>query len=56
MGVYHIAQMLYLMGNPTVTHVSGKTYQKTPMDPKRREASGYDVEELGLGFVRFRTT
>ena len=23
------------------------------MDPARRELSGYDVEELGLGFVRF---
>ena len=53
MGVYHISQMLYLLGNPKVTRVSGKTYQKTDMDPKRRQASGYDVEELGLGLVRF---
>jgi predicted dehydrogenase len=53
MGVYHIAQMLYLLGNPTVKRVSGKTYQKTEMDAKRREASGYDVEELGIGLVRF---
>ena len=53
MGVYHISQILYLLGNPKVTRVSGKTYQKTDMDPKRRETSGYDVEELGVGFVRF---
>src|SRR6185295_16486328 len=53
MGVYHIAQMLYLLGNPTVTRVSGKTYQKTGMDEKRRSTSGYDVEELGMGLVRF---
>ena len=53
MGVYHISQMLYLLGNPKVERVSGKTYQKTDMDPKRRETSGYDVEELGMGFVRF---
>src|SRR5256714_5042855 len=53
MGVYHISQMLYLLGNPAVERVSGKTYQKIDMDPKRRELSGYDVEELGLGFVRF---
>jgi predicted dehydrogenase len=53
MGVYHIAQMLYLLGNPAVARVSGKTYQKTAMDQKRREISGYDVEELGLGMVRF---
>src|SRR4029079_631569 len=53
MGVYHIAQVLYLLSNPKVTRISGKTYQKTAMDEKRRSASGYDVEELGLGLVRF---
>jgi len=53
MGVYHIAQLLYLLGNPKVERVSGKTYQKTGMDAGRREISQYDVEELGLGLVRF---
>ncbi|HTX92269.1 MAG TPA: Gfo/Idh/MocA family oxidoreductase [Anaerolineales bacterium] len=52
MGVYHLASMLYLLGNPAVERVSGRTYQETGMDEPRREASGYDVEELGLGFVR----
>jgi predicted dehydrogenase len=53
MGVYHIAQLLYLLGNPDVTRITGKTYQKTAMDPRRETSSGYDVEELALGFVRF---
>jgi predicted dehydrogenase len=53
MGVYHIAQVLFLLGNPTVERVSGKTYQKTDMDAGRRDISNYDVEELGLGLVRF---
>jgi len=53
MGVYHIAQMLYLLGLPEVQRISGKVYQETDMDAKRKEISGYDVEELGLGFVRF---
>jgi len=53
MGVYHISQILYLLGNPTPTRISGKTYQKIDMDDKRRRDSGYDVEELGLGLVRF---
>jgi predicted dehydrogenase len=53
MGVYHIARMLYLLGNPSVTRITGKTYQKTPMEPAREKSSGYDVEELGLGFVHF---
>jgi predicted dehydrogenase len=52
MGVYHIARMLYLLGNPKVERITGKTYQQVGMDEKRRESSGYNVEELGLGFVR----
>lgn len=53
MGVYHISTLLYLIGNPQVLRISGKTYQETDMDEQRRAASGYNVEELGLGFVRF---
>ena len=53
MGVYHIARMLYLLGNPSVSRITGKTYQKTPIDLAREKDSGYDVEELGLGFVHF---
>lgn len=53
MGVYHISQILHLLGNPTVERVSGQTYQKMAMDPKRSELSGANVEELGMGFVRF---
>jgi predicted dehydrogenase len=52
MGVYHIASLLYLMDNPQVLRVSGKVCQKIEMDGDRRSQSGYDVEELGLGFVR----
>jgi predicted dehydrogenase len=52
MGVYHVARMLHLLGNPEVLRISGKTYQETPMDEARRERSGYDVEELGMGLVR----
>jgi len=52
MGVYHIAQILYLIGNPAVERISGVTYQETAVDPARLASSGYNVEELGLGFVR----
>ncbi len=52
MGVYHINTMLYLIDNPQVERISGKTYQETPLDSRRSELSGYNVEELGLGFVR----
>ena len=53
MGVYHISQMLYLLGSPAVERVSGKTYQEMDMHAGRRESSGYNVEELGLGLVKF---
>jgi len=53
MGVYHISQMLYLLGNPKVERVTGKTYAEMPMDEKRAKEAKWSVEELGLGFVRF---
>lgn len=52
MGVYHIAQVLYLLGLPKVKRISGKLYQETDMDPARRAFSGYNVEELGTGYVK----
>ncbi|HHY56895.1 MAG TPA: Gfo/Idh/MocA family oxidoreductase [Chloroflexi bacterium] len=53
MGVYHIATALWLVGNPRVTRITGRTYQEIDMDSRRREISGYNVEELGVGFVHF---
>ena len=52
MGVYHIMQILYLLDNPKPLRISGKIYQETDMDLRRREVSGYNVEELGMGFIR----
>jgi predicted dehydrogenase len=52
MGVYHIAQVLFLLNLPKVERISGKIYQETEMDAQRRKISGYDVEELGLGFIK----
>ncbi|UCC69486.1 MAG: Gfo/Idh/MocA family oxidoreductase [Armatimonadota bacterium] len=52
MGVYHIAQILYLLGNPEIQTVTGAAHQAIPMYPDREKNGKYDVEELGLGFVR----
>jgi predicted dehydrogenase len=52
MGVYHIAQVLYLIGNPAVLTISGATHQELEMYEDRRSFSNYSVEELGLGLVR----
>jgi len=54
MGVYHISLLLYLMGNPAVERVSGQVYQELAMDEARKKESGYNVEELGCGFVKFK--
>ncbi|MEN6478149.1 MAG: Gfo/Idh/MocA family oxidoreductase [Anaerolineales bacterium] len=52
MAVYHIARIVWLLGNPDLVSVAGKTYQKIDMYPDRRESGKYNVEELGMGFVR----
>jgi predicted dehydrogenase len=53
MGVYHISVLLYLLGLPKVKRVTGQVYQEVEMDADRRRESGFDVEELGCGFVTF---
>jgi predicted dehydrogenase len=53
MGVYHISQLLYLTGNKRPLRVTGHAYQELEMDRKRREISGYDVEELIVGMIDF---
>lgn len=52
MGVYHISQVLYLLGNPAVETISGATHQAIPMYADRQQRANYDVEELGVGLVR----
>jgi len=52
MGVYHISQVLYLLGSPKVLTISGSTHQEVEMYPERRESGHYGVEELGVGLVR----
>ena len=53
MGVYRMSQILYLMNVPQVKTITGRTYQELDMDAVRRQNSGFNVEELGVGFVRF---
>jgi len=53
MGVYHISQLLYLTGNKTPVRIVGNKYQEIEMDAKRKELSGYDVEELITGMIDF---
>ena len=52
MGVYHIAQVLYLLGNPAVETISGTVCQEIDMYAHRREEGKFDVEEFAAGLVR----
>lgn len=52
MGVYHIVQILHLLDRPEVLTISGATHQQVGMYEDRRVEGKYDVEELGVGFVR----
>lgn len=54
MGVYHLGLMMYLLGNPEIATVSASTFQELDMHEGRRKSSGYNVEELAVGFVRFK--
>jgi len=54
MGVYHIARIMYLIGMPEPERITGKVYQEIGMDPKLRKESGFNVEELALGFVTLK--
>lgn len=51
MGIYELSRMLYLLGNPIVERVSGRTYQEMDMDPERGKA--FEVEEFATGVVYF---
>ena len=53
MGVYHISELLYIMGLPKLERVSGRVYSELDMDPVRKEICNYDVEELGVGIAHF---
>ncbi len=50
-GIYELARMLYLLGNPPVDRITGKTYSELEMDPVRGKEM--DVEEFATGMVYF---
>jgi predicted dehydrogenase len=54
MGVYHISQLLWLAGLPELERVTGHTYAEIAMDEGRRQESGYNVEEIGMGLATYR--
>ena len=59
-GVYHVGQMLYLLGLPELDTVMGRLYQKIPVGNAPWADRGYTashpmaVEEMGVGFATFQ--
>lgn len=63
-GSYVIGQLLYLFGNPSIDRVSGATFEltdaaygrelvgETQEYTERLDETGYDVEDIGFGFIR----
>ncbi|MBR6322131.1 MAG: hypothetical protein IKR59_04610, partial [Lachnospiraceae bacterium] len=53
MGVYHIGQMLYILGLPKLERVTGMCYLEPPRNEKMLEGREFGVEDLGLAFATF---
>ena len=60
-GIYHIGQMLYLLGLPELDTVLGQTYQRLPVGgPAWADSRHYarlrpmGVDEMGIGFAKFK--
>ena len=54
MGVYHISQILFILGVPQLERVSGSIYQECPIDPRLPGAKLMEVEEMGVGFAKYK--
>jgi predicted dehydrogenase len=50
-GIYELSRMLYLLGNPDVERITGKTYRELDAHPERGKEM--DVEEFATGSVTF---
>lgn len=53
MGVYHISQLLYILGTPRLERVTGHTYQEVAYNGGPAADAGMEVEELGVGFATY---
>ncbi len=53
MGVYHISQMLYIMGLPKLERVTGACFLETDQNKKLLEGRKFGVEELGLALATY---
>ncbi len=53
MGVYHIGQMLHILGLPKLERVSGSCYLEPARNEKMLQGREFGVEDLGVAFAKF---
>jgi predicted dehydrogenase len=53
MGIYHIAQMLFILGLPKLERVSGSLFSEIEPSEKLLKGNKFEVEELAMGFAKF---
>ncbi|MDR3119733.1 MAG: Gfo/Idh/MocA family oxidoreductase [Clostridiales bacterium] len=53
MGIYHIAQMLFILGLPKLDRVSGSMFSEIEPSLKLLKGNKFEVEELAMGFAKF---
>lgn len=54
LGIYHISQMLFILGLPELESVYGKTYHEIPLNPRLMEGRAFEVEEFAVGMASFK--
>lgn len=54
LGIYHIAQMLFMMGMPEVESVYGIAHQRIGCPERLLKGSRFEVEEMAVGMVKFK--
>lgn len=54
LGVHRLDLALWFMGYPEVDYVAGTTYAPIATEIARREQKTYSVEDLAVGFIRFK--
>ncbi len=54
LGVYHISQMLFILGLPELESVYGKAYAEIPLNPRLKDKRPLEVEEFATGMASFK--
>ncbi len=54
LGIYHISQMLFILGMPELESVYGKAYHEIPLNPRIMAGREFGVEEFAVGMACFK--